>query len=117
MCIRDRYLLYGPMLLVTCMYFLFNIKEYSFACRMPGYRKEYGYKTHIIVSILAFVSVLVTFLWCVKKLIKRLSQTLRNDQSCFTKVINSFICKSENSRPADEDELQRINVDVERNQL
>ena len=111
------YILYGPILLITCMYFLFNIKDYSFTCTMPEYKKEYGYRTLIAVSLLAFIAIVVTFLWCAKKLIKRLTQTLRNDENCFTRFINSFVCKSINSE--DEIEYSNLNLDeeVERSQL
>lgn len=113
------YTLYGPILLMTCMYFLINIKDYSYTCTPPDYQKKYSYKTHVIAAILAFVAVLVTFSLCAKKLIKHLSRTLRNDQSCFTKLVNAFVCKADNPQP-DEEEVEGLNLEereVVRNQL
>ncbi|MDR3548261.1 MAG: hypothetical protein P4M11_08380 [Candidatus Pacebacteria bacterium] len=84
------YLLFGPLMLTACFFFLLNYENYGYSCN-TRLQKQYSGNNKALLIVLCFLSILITVLCCVKSLIRKLSSALRNNDNCLAKLVNLVI--------------------------
>ncbi len=87
------YIIFGPLLLSVCFFFLFNFEQYGYTCNRQ-YQKVYNPAMRFFLAVLCFIAILVTVLSCIKGLMRKMSCILRNNNNCFTRFLNFLLCAS-----------------------
>lgn len=85
------YMMFGPMLLGVSFFFLLNYEQYGYSCTRD-LRRVYNPSVKLLLSMLCFISIFITFMCCIKTWIRKLTCMLRNNDNWFTRLVNCLVC-------------------------